>query len=119
MFVFFFHDPAPTEIYTLSLHDALPISSSSPATADETPADRRGRRKQLQLGRSGVGRDGGPSPGGARRRAAVRRAGRGDGGRRARRTAGGRADRGHAAGRGSERSQPVYRRAAGDRDGGA
>src|SRR5690606_41134358 len=25
-FSFFFHDPAPTEIYTLSLHDALPIS---------------------------------------------------------------------------------------------
>src|SRR5690349_23536756 len=24
--VFFFHDTAPTEIYTLSLHDALPIS---------------------------------------------------------------------------------------------
>src|SRR5690242_20828393 len=24
---FFFHDPATTEIYTLSLHDALPISS--------------------------------------------------------------------------------------------
>src|SRR5436305_13164029 len=24
---FFFHDTAPTEIYTLSLHDALPISS--------------------------------------------------------------------------------------------
>src|SRR5947207_13680855 len=24
-FVFFFHDAAPTEIYTLSLHDALPI----------------------------------------------------------------------------------------------
>src|SRR5438128_9422444 len=23
---FFFHDPAPTDIYTLSLHDALPIS---------------------------------------------------------------------------------------------
>ena len=23
---FFFHDPATTEIYTLSLHDALPIS---------------------------------------------------------------------------------------------
>src|SRR5436190_14412685 len=23
---FFLHDPAPTEIYTLSLHDALPIS---------------------------------------------------------------------------------------------
>src|SRR4029077_21298570 len=26
-FVFFFNDTAPTEIYTLSLHDALPISS--------------------------------------------------------------------------------------------
>src|SRR6266511_4110769 len=25
--VFFFHDTAPPEIYTLSLHDALPISS--------------------------------------------------------------------------------------------
>src|SRR5690348_18061183 len=28
---FFFNDPAPTEIYTLSLHDALPISSRSSA----------------------------------------------------------------------------------------
>ena len=27
MFYFFFHAPAPTEIYTLSLHDALPISA--------------------------------------------------------------------------------------------
>src|SRR6478609_11917071 len=27
----FFNDPAPTEIYTLSLHDALPISLSPPA----------------------------------------------------------------------------------------
>src|SRR2546430_15141371 len=26
---FFFNDTAPTEIYTLSLHDALPISASS------------------------------------------------------------------------------------------
>src|SRR5438270_1823914 len=25
-FFFFFNDPSPTEIYTLSLHDALPIS---------------------------------------------------------------------------------------------
>src|SRR5262249_60490876 len=25
--LFFFNDPAPTEIYTLSLHDALPIST--------------------------------------------------------------------------------------------
>src|SRR5438552_13543689 len=27
---FFFNDPATTEIYTLSLHDALPISRSGP-----------------------------------------------------------------------------------------
>src|SRR5438874_11945254 len=26
---FFFNDPAPTEIYTLSLHDALPICAQS------------------------------------------------------------------------------------------
>src|SRR2546427_1174193 len=29
---FFFNDTATTEIYTLSLHDALPISPSSPCT---------------------------------------------------------------------------------------
>src|SRR5436309_11362633 len=28
--VFFFKEPAPTEIYTLSLHDALPISRRPP-----------------------------------------------------------------------------------------
>src|SRR5437763_4643384 len=28
---FFYHDTAPTDIYTLSLHDALPISSNSVA----------------------------------------------------------------------------------------
>src|SRR2546426_11582419 len=35
LFFFFFNDTATTEIYTLSLHDALPIS---------TPPRRRGRR---------------------------------------------------------------------------
>src|SRR3712207_6917789 len=30
LFFFFFNDTATTEIYTLSLHDALPISASSP-----------------------------------------------------------------------------------------
>src|SRR5260221_14712958 len=30
LFFFFFNDTATTEIYTLSLHDALPISSSRP-----------------------------------------------------------------------------------------
>src|SRR5215217_9630408 len=33
MFFFFFNDTATTEIYTLSLHDALPISSPSWAAA--------------------------------------------------------------------------------------
>src|SRR6266478_1978335 len=32
-FFFFFNDTATTEIYTLSLHDALPISVSIPASA--------------------------------------------------------------------------------------
>src|SRR3712207_8341975 len=33
--VFFFNDTATTEIYTLSLHDALPISTARPAPARE------------------------------------------------------------------------------------
>src|SRR5256885_11627408 len=31
--LFFFNDTATTEIYTLSLHDALPISTSCPASS--------------------------------------------------------------------------------------
>src|SRR6266576_2917440 len=38
-FLFFFNDTAPTEIYTLSLHDALPIST-------------RWRSRMLESGRS-------------------------------------------------------------------
>src|SRR5207249_11693496 len=34
--VFFFTDPAPTEIYTLSLHDALPILNDYHARMVET-----------------------------------------------------------------------------------
>src|SRR5256885_7647944 len=33
-FFFFFNDTATTEIYTLSLHDALPISTEAPAGFD-------------------------------------------------------------------------------------
>src|ERR1051326_5067320 len=36
--VFFFNDTATTEIYTLSLHDALPISSRPPRTAGSCSA---------------------------------------------------------------------------------
>src|SRR2546430_9079997 len=32
LFFFFFNDTATTEIYTLSLHDALPISLAAPAS---------------------------------------------------------------------------------------
>src|SRR5204862_3940382 len=32
--LFFFHDPATTELYTLSLHDALPISNPDQADTD-------------------------------------------------------------------------------------
>src|SRR3712207_7555762 len=46
-FCFFFNDTATTEIYTLSLHDALPIfmlrtqsTRTAPATAPEPPASR-------------------------------------------------------------------------------
>src|SRR5437588_3338417 len=34
-FIFFFNDPATTEIYTLSLHDALPISRGREAFLDD------------------------------------------------------------------------------------
>jgi len=33
IFFFFFNDTATTEIYTLSLHDALPISSATPTAS--------------------------------------------------------------------------------------
>src|SRR2546430_13693047 len=37
-FFFFFNDTATTEIYTLSLHDALPISTINPNTSSATMA---------------------------------------------------------------------------------
>src|SRR5204862_6354284 len=39
--LFFFNDPSPTEIYTLSLHDALPISWSNRALGSSGAACRR------------------------------------------------------------------------------
>src|SRR5436853_7852564 len=64
---FFFNDTATTEIYTLSLHDALPISSSASNSRDppapgfgsaglrETRADRRRDRKSTRLNSSHLG----------------------------------------------------------------
>src|SRR3712207_7221368 len=37
MLIFFFKDPATTEIYTLPLHDALPISTDPSVTAVAVP----------------------------------------------------------------------------------
>src|SRR5438132_14363451 len=45
-FIFFFNETSTTEIYTLSLHDALPISDREPA-----------RRRRAASFVEGVGRD--------------------------------------------------------------
>src|SRR3712207_6931130 len=45
VYIFFFNDTATTEIYTLSLHDALPISA--PATTREDPS--AGRPAEITL----------------------------------------------------------------------
>src|SRR5437773_690623 len=37
LFLFFFNDTPTTEIYTLSLHDALPILPASPAATELSP----------------------------------------------------------------------------------
>src|SRR5207244_13236914 len=54
---FFFTDPAPTEIYTLSLHDALPISGVSNGRAVRR---RRRRAGECHLGRHGADGRSGP-----------------------------------------------------------
>src|SRR3712207_8071255 len=61
MFFFFFNDTATTEIYTLSLHDALPISDV-PDEAFEEADQRRGVHRPVehhpaQLSFVGHGRD--------------------------------------------------------------
>src|SRR5256885_7348118 len=58
MFFFFFNDTAPTEIYTLPLHDALPISQRSlenlpmPAVLRIDIVDQRSGSSQSLLTRS-------------------------------------------------------------------
>src|SRR3712207_6956920 len=48
--VFFFNDTATTEIYTLSLHDALPISR--PAGKRPPPGSARGPARRAPRGRA-------------------------------------------------------------------
>src|SRR2546422_8329474 len=49
MFFFFFNDTATTEIYTLSLHDALPISSGRPRDQSRERAGNREESRCLGL----------------------------------------------------------------------
>src|SRR5258708_32583253 len=46
-FFFFFNDTATTEIYTLSLHDALPISSSKKKSAGWLGHSARGASREV------------------------------------------------------------------------
>src|SRR5690349_22168877 len=49
MFLFFFNDTATTEIYTLSLHDALPICAGRPARAGSRGRPDAARHRPLQM----------------------------------------------------------------------
>src|SRR5437016_10622550 len=76
--LFFFNDTATTEIYTLSLHDALPICNNSPAESTSPENGWRwsvgpipGRRRQSRVDGSGGG-GARARAGGVRRRAAAR-----------------------------------------------
>src|SRR2546426_7832221 len=51
-FFFFFNDTATTEIYTLSLHDALPIYLGLVGQADQLPQARRAERPGVDIQRS-------------------------------------------------------------------
>src|SRR5688572_32979471 len=66
LFSFFFNDTATTEIYTLSLHDALPISSLAAAPARSFPRLLRRptvKRQRQRLPRTWTNSpDGGASP---------------------------------------------------------
>src|ERR1051326_8528565 len=48
-FLFFLNDTAPTEIYTLSLHDALPISVTRVLVVDDEPQILRALRINLRV----------------------------------------------------------------------
>src|SRR3712207_9567042 len=49
LIIFFFNDTATTEIYTLSLHDALPIYARREVTAHAGPPPTRDRNAQDAL----------------------------------------------------------------------
>src|SRR5258706_505187 len=53
-FFFFFNDTATTEIYTLSLHDALPISTYISPLSNSTPCIRKDRISSKSLMRLSI-----------------------------------------------------------------
>src|SRR2546422_9043034 len=53
-FFFFFNDTATTEIYTLSLHDALPICSELKAQLSRAKADALATRNEMELKRLSI-----------------------------------------------------------------
>src|SRR5438309_6763759 len=53
-YVFFFHDPATTEIYTLSLHDALPISPRFGSGRQDVGLDRVARHVEACVRHGGL-----------------------------------------------------------------
>src|SRR3712207_7645596 len=57
---FFFNDTATTEIYTLSLHDALPICCGAGDVEPRVGAGRRPLRRHQHRRHRAVGVDGGP-----------------------------------------------------------
>src|SRR5207249_5577270 len=59
LFLFFLDDPSPTQFYTLSLHDALPISLSP--VSDRSSYD-RARRPRALPGRRPTSRRWQPTP---------------------------------------------------------
>src|SRR4051794_41632223 len=71
---FFLNDPATTEIYTLSLHDALPISVRHGGRRRQLPrgAGRRGLRRRPGGIRDGPAGQAGGGPSGRRDRKSTR-----------------------------------------------
>src|SRR6266536_5660087 len=57
LFFFFFNDTATTEIYTLSLHDALPIFSAQSAASAVAASSQEGRRRVGFMARVEYSRD--------------------------------------------------------------
>src|SRR5689334_23939986 len=51
--LFFFNDPATTEIYTLSLHDALPISHARSTRSADRPSRARGPGRRARAAAGG------------------------------------------------------------------